>query len=66
MAKLWRAFDNGAVIHALRTDVLAEAGLSIADFTDITWDQYIELGKVVLEKQASRSSRPPLSLTCCR
>jgi len=34
-------FDNGAVIHALRTDILAEAGLTIADFTDITWDKYI-------------------------
>lgn len=52
-------FDNGAVIHALRTDVLAEAGLSVADFTDITWDQYIELGKVVLEK----TGKPHLSST---
>ena len=52
-------FDNGAVIHALRTDILAEAGLSIADFTDITWDKYIELGKVVLEK----TGKPLLSST---
>lgn len=43
-------FDNGAVIAAYRTDVLEEAGFTIDDFTDITWDEYIEKGKVVLEK----------------
>ena len=43
-------FDNGAVISALRTDVLKEAGLTAKDFTDITWSKYIELGKKVKEK----------------
>lgn len=43
-------FDNGAVIACYRTDVLEEAGFTIDDFTDITWDDYIEKGKVVLEK----------------
>ncbi len=43
-------FDNGAVIMPLRTDVLQEAGLTINDFTDITWTKYMELGKVVLAK----------------
>ena len=43
-------FDNGAVIGCYRTDILAEAGYTVDDFTDITWDQYIEQGKVVLEK----------------
>ena len=43
-------FDNGAVIAAYRTDVLEQAGFTIDDFTDITWDEYIEKGKVVLEK----------------
>ena len=38
-------FDNGAVIACYRTDVLEQAGLTIDDFTDITWDQYIENGK---------------------
>ncbi|WP_130836168.1 ABC transporter substrate-binding protein [Lachnoclostridium sp. Marseille-P6806] len=42
-------FDNGAVIAAYRTDYLEQAGLSVDDFTDITWDQYIELGKKVKE-----------------
>ena len=43
-------FDNGAVIGAYRTDVLEEAGFTIDDFTDITFEEYIEQGKVVLEK----------------
>ena len=43
-------FDNGAAVVAYRTDVLEEAGFTLDDFTDITWDEYIEKGKVVLEK----------------
>lgn len=43
-------FDNGTAIGAYRTDILKEAGFTVDDFKDITWDQYIEKGKVVLEK----------------
>ncbi len=43
-------FDNGAVIACYRTDILAEAGYTIEDFTDITFNDFIEKGKVVLEK----------------
>jgi lactose/L-arabinose transport system substrate-binding protein len=43
-------FDNGTCINALRTDVLEQAGYTVADFTDITWDKFIELGKDVLAK----------------
>lgn len=43
-------FDNGTSITALRTDILKEAGYTMADFTDITWDKFIELGKDVLAK----------------
>ncbi len=43
-------FDNGAAISALRTDVLAEAGYTIEDLTDVTWSEYIEIGKDVLDK----------------
>lgn len=43
-------FDSGTAINALRVDVLEEAGLTIDDFADITYDEYIEKGKVVLEK----------------
>ncbi|MDR2751577.1 MAG: extracellular solute-binding protein, partial [Clostridiales bacterium] len=44
------AFDNGTAIQAIRTDVLDEAGYTIADFTDITWDEYIVKAKDVLDK----------------
>lgn len=43
-------FDNGTAIQALRTDVLAEAGYTIKDFTDITWDEYIVKAKDVKDK----------------
>jgi|ASRN01.1.fsa_nt_gi lactose/L-arabinose transport system substrate-binding protein len=43
-------FDNGAAIAAYRTDVLEEAGYSLDDFTDITWDEYLEMGKDILAK----------------
>lgn len=42
-------FDNGTCIGGYRTDYLEQAGLTVDDFTDITWDQYIENGKKVLE-----------------
>ncbi|MDO5732734.1 MAG: ABC transporter substrate-binding protein [Eubacteriales bacterium] len=43
-------FDNGTVVAAYRTDYLEEAGFTIDDFTDITWEEFIEKGKVVYEK----------------
>lgn len=43
-------FDNGTVVAAYRTDLLKEAGFTVDDFKDITWDEYIEKGKVVKEK----------------
>lgn len=42
-------FDNGTVICGLRTDMLEEAGLTVDDFTDITWSQFIENGEKVKE-----------------
>ena len=42
-------FDNGAVINAIRTDLIEQAGLTLEDFTDITWSQYMELAKQVLD-----------------
>lgn len=43
-------FDNGAVISCYRTDMLEEAGYTVDDFTDITWDDFMEKAKVVKEK----------------
>lgn len=51
-------FDNGAVVAAYRTDILEEAGFTLDDFTDITWSDYLEKGKVVLEK----TGKPLLSM----
>lgn len=52
-------FDSGTAVTALRTDVLQEAGLTVKDFTDITWDQFIEKGKIVKEK----TGKPMLAAT---
>ena len=43
-------FDNGAVIACYRTDILAEAGYTIDDLTDITWSRFMEIGQDVHEK----------------
>ncbi len=43
-------FDSGTAVTALRTDVLEQAGYTVDDFTDITWDQYLTIGKDVLAK----------------
>lgn len=50
-------FDNGAVIACYRTDYLQQAGFTVNDFTNITWDEYLEKGKIVLEK----TGKPMLS-----
>jgi len=41
-------FDNGAAIGAYRTDVLEQAGYTLDDFTDITWDDFLTKGEDVL------------------
>ncbi|GGG61460.1 ABC transporter substrate-binding protein [Paenibacillus radicis (ex Gao et al. 2016)] len=43
-------FDSGAAGVFVRTDYLKEAGYTLADMQDITWEQYIEIGKKVKEK----------------
>lgn len=43
-------FDNGAAINAVRADILKEAGYTLDDLTDITWSEYIAIGKDVLAK----------------
>lgn len=43
-------FDNGAAISCYRTDMLEKAGYTVDDFTDITWDDFMEKAKVVKEK----------------
>ena len=43
-------FDNGAVIFAVRTDIIEQAGLKAEDFKDITWSKFLELGQKVLDE----------------
>ena len=42
--------DNGTVVCAYRTDLLAEAGYTIDDLTGCTWDKFMDIGKAVKEK----------------
>ena len=50
-------FDAGTVVATYRTDYLAEAGYTIADLTDITWERFLEIGRDVKAK----TGRPMLS-----
>ena len=43
-------YDSNTVIACYRTDYLAEAGYTIADLTDITWERFIEIGEDVKEQ----------------
>jgi len=43
-------FDAGTAIGAYRTDVLEEAGYTVDDFTDITWDDFLTKSQDVLAK----------------
>lgn len=43
-------FDNGAVIACYRTDILQQAGYTVNDLTDITWDQFEKIGEDVKDK----------------
>jgi len=52
-------FDNGATVFAVRTDVLEETGYTVADFTDITWHDFISQGQDVL----NQTGMPMISTT---
>ncbi|MDR1466293.1 MAG: extracellular solute-binding protein [Treponema sp.] len=43
-------FDNGATGMFLRRDIVEQAGLKVEDFNDITWERFIELGKIVKQE----------------
>ncbi len=43
-------FDNGATGTFIRSDIIEKAGLKVSDFNDITWERFIELGKIVKAK----------------
>lgn len=43
-------FDSGVTGLYYRTDILEKAGFKAEDLQNITWDRFIEIGKVVKEK----------------
>ncbi|MEK3884104.1 extracellular solute-binding protein [Paenibacillus sp. PL2-23] len=43
-------FDSGVTGLYVRTDYLEQAGYTVDDVQNITWDKYIEIGKAVKEK----------------
>lgn len=43
-------YDSNTVIACYRTDYLEQAGYTIEDLTDITWDEFITIGEDVLAK----------------
>lgn len=43
-------FDSGSAGLYYRTDILEEAGYTADDMSDLTWDEYIKIGKDVKEK----------------
>lgn len=43
-------FDNGATIMAIRKDMVEAAGLTVDDFKDTTWSDFIKKAKKVVEK----------------
>jgi lactose/L-arabinose transport system substrate-binding protein len=49
--KIWAIpYDTGVGAWFYREDILSEAGFSEADVQNITWDRFVEIGKVVKEK----------------
>jgi lactose/L-arabinose transport system substrate-binding protein len=43
-------YDNAATGLFIRRDYIEQAGLKVEDFSDITWDKFVELGKIVKAK----------------
>ena len=49
--KIWAIpYDTGVATWFYRKDILEEAGFEEKDLENITWDRFIEIGKVVKEK----------------
>ena len=42
-------FDNGATIMAIRSDMVENAGLTVEDFKDTTWSEFMELAQKVVD-----------------
>ena len=42
-------FDNGATIMAIRSDMVEKAGLTVEDFKDTTWSEFMDLAQKVVD-----------------
>ena len=42
-------FDNGASIMAIRSDMVENAGLTVADFKDLTWTEFMDKAQKVVD-----------------
>jgi lactose/L-arabinose transport system substrate-binding protein len=42
--------DNGVAGQFVRKDIVEQAGFQVSDFDDLTWEQYIEKGRIVKQK----------------
>lgn len=42
-------FDNGATIMAIRSDMVENAGLTVDDFKDTTWSEFMDLAQKVVD-----------------
>ena len=43
-------FDSGVVANFIRLDLFEQVGYKLEDFQDITWNQFIDMGKKLKEK----------------
>lgn len=43
-------YDTGVAAWFYRADIMEEAGFTASDLENITWDRFIEIGKIVKEK----------------
>lgn len=60
-------FDSGVAGLYVRTDYLKQAGYTVQDLTNITWDRYIEIGKQIKAKTGKNlMSQDPNSLGTIR
>lgn len=48
-------FDSGATGLFYRTDIIEEAGFTDEDLETITWDEYIDISKTILEKTGKQA-----------
>ena len=60
-------FDSGATALFYRSDILEEAGYTASDMADLTWDEFIEIGRDVYQKTGiPMITIDPTDMSLCR